>query len=72
MCACEGIGSDARDKLLYALGRLVDSLVDVLLTPSSKEGVGSTIRQALISQLGELLNSSADDDDVYASRMVRA
>ena len=72
MCACEGIDSDARDKLLYALGRLVDSLVDVLLTPSSKEGVGSTIRQALISQLGELLNSSADEDDVYASRMVRA
>ena len=63
--------SDARDKMLYALGRLLDSLVDVLAIPSSSEGVENTVREELTGKLGNLLKGSADDDDLFASRTVR-
>ena len=64
--------SEARDRLLHALGRLLDSLVDVLAIPSSSEGVENTVREELTSKIANLLKGSADDDDLFASRTVRA
>ena len=63
--------SDARDKVLYALGRLLDSLVDVLTMSSGDEGIDVTIRDEFTAKLGTLLKGAVDDEDLFASRTVR-
>ena len=64
-------GSDSRDKLLFALSRLLDSLVDVLATLPGSDGIENTMRDELTAKLGGLLKGSADDEDMFASRTVR-
>ena len=65
------IDSDARDRLLYALGRLLDGLVDVLTIGASTEGVDASLRDDLTAQLASLINGSDDERDVFAMYTVR-
>ena len=63
--------SDARDRLLVALSRLLDGLVDVLALGTSTEGVDATLRDDLSVKVAGLLGGSDDESDVFATYTVR-
>ena len=67
-------GSDARDRLLYALGRLLDAMVDTLALNSKDEGLSTTPRDGTTrTELQDKLDELRSDckDDACAIRMVR-
>ena len=63
--------SDTRDRLLYTLGRLLDSFVDVVaaVTFSSEEGIDASLRDELTGLLSRLDNLTGTD--LFVSYMVR-
>ena len=63
--------SDARDRLLVALSRLLDSMVDVLALGASTEGVDAALREELTAKLSGLLGGSDDERDLFAVYTVR-
>ena len=63
--------SDARDRLMVALSRLLDGLVDVLALGSSTEGVDAALRDGLATKVAGLLGGSDDERDVFATYTVR-
>ena len=70
ICSCPD-NSDARDRLLVALGRLLDGLVDVLAIGASTEGIDAAVRDDLAAKVSSLVGGSDDERDVYAVYMVR-
>ena len=81
-CACcqlHGIHvrSDARDRLLYALCRMLDALVDVVAAVARSrggalEGVDASVRDDVFTKLSGLLSGTADANDLFAMSMVSA
>ena len=64
----------ARDTMLYALCRLLDSLVDTVMwsTGSSAQGVDSDKLEGMKKSLSELVTPlTQSDSDLFGKRMVR-
>ena len=63
--------SDDRDRILFAVCRLLDALVDVLMVCSGDEGVDAVYTTKLKTKLEAVLNDSAAND-LFAVNMVCA
>lgn len=73
-----GMSSESRNALMYALCRLLDSLVDVVASnardgskqASRDEGLTNEVRVAVSTQLTDMFDADANKGDLYAERMV--